>query len=96
MMDLGEIGWCGVDLIGLAQDREKLSALMNSVMNLRVPQITYFEIAAFFPPLVLNIAFSMKTMSVLYANKKTSVALVRERTIPTERPLLVGEVSVNF
>jgi hypothetical protein len=25
-----------------------------------------------------------------------SVALVRERTIPTERPQLVGEVSVNF
>jgi hypothetical protein len=26
----------------------------------------------------------------------TFVALVRERTIPTERPLLVGEVSANF
>jgi hypothetical protein len=25
-----------------------------------------------------------------------SVAVVRERTIPTERPLLVGEVSANF
>jgi hypothetical protein len=25
-----------------------------------------------------------------------SVALVRERTIPTERPPLVGEVSANF
>jgi hypothetical protein len=25
-----------------------------------------------------------------------SVALVRKRTIPTERPLLVGEVSANF
>ena len=28
--------------------------------------------------------------------KKTSVALVRERTIPTERPPPVGEVSANF
>jgi len=28
--------------------------------------------------------------------KKNSVALVRERTIPTERPPPVGEVSVNF
>jgi hypothetical protein len=27
--------------------------------------------------------------------KLTSVALVRERTIPTERPPLVGEVSAN-
>jgi hypothetical protein len=28
--------------------------------------------------------------------KKTSVVLVRKRTIPTERPPLVGEVSANF
>jgi hypothetical protein len=28
--------------------------------------------------------------------KKKSVAWARERTIPTERPPLVGEVSVNF
>jgi len=31
-----------------------------------------------------------------YVGKKNSVALVRERTIPTERPPLVGEVSANF
>jgi hypothetical protein len=31
------------------------------------------------------------------AKKKLNpVALVRKRTIPTERPLLVGEVSANF
>jgi hypothetical protein len=29
-------------------------------------------------------------------NNNKSVALVRERTIPTERPSLVGEVSANF
>jgi hypothetical protein len=29
-------------------------------------------------------------------NKTNSVALVRKRTIPTERPPFVGEVSVNF
>jgi hypothetical protein len=28
--------------------------------------------------------------------KQNSVALVRELTIPTERPPLVGEVSANF
>ena len=28
--------------------------------------------------------------------KKNSMALVRERTIPTERPPPVGEVSANF
>jgi hypothetical protein len=37
MMDLLEIGWGGVDWIGLAQDRDKWRALVNTVMNLRVP-----------------------------------------------------------
>jgi hypothetical protein len=36
-MDLLEIGWCGVDYIGLAQDRDKWRALVNAVMNLRAP-----------------------------------------------------------
>jgi hypothetical protein len=36
-MDLLEIGLGGVDWIGLAQDREKLRAVMNVVMNLQVP-----------------------------------------------------------
>jgi hypothetical protein len=36
-MDLGEIGWEGVDLIQLVQDREQWRALLNTIMNLRVP-----------------------------------------------------------
>jgi hypothetical protein len=36
-MDLGEVGWGGVDLIVVAQDRNKWRALVNSVLNLRVP-----------------------------------------------------------
>jgi hypothetical protein len=36
-VDLLEIGWGGVDWIGLAQDRDKCRALVNAVMNLRVP-----------------------------------------------------------
>jgi hypothetical protein len=36
-MDLGEIGWGGMDWIGLAQDREQWRALVNTVMNLRIP-----------------------------------------------------------
>jgi hypothetical protein len=36
-MDLGEVGWDDVDWIGLAQDRNRLRALVNSVLNLRVP-----------------------------------------------------------
>jgi hypothetical protein len=36
-MDLGEVGWVDVDWIGLAQDRNRWRAVMNSVLNLRVP-----------------------------------------------------------
>jgi hypothetical protein len=32
-MDLGEVGWGGVDWIGLAQDRNKWRALVNSVLT---------------------------------------------------------------
>jgi hypothetical protein len=35
--DLGEVGWGDVDWIGLAQVRNRWRALMNSVLNLRVP-----------------------------------------------------------
>jgi hypothetical protein len=37
-MDLGEMGWSGVDWICLAQDRDKCIALVGAVMNLRVPK----------------------------------------------------------
>jgi hypothetical protein len=37
MMDLVEVGWGDVDWIGLAQDRDRWRALVNSVLNLRVP-----------------------------------------------------------
>jgi hypothetical protein len=36
-MDLGEVGWGNVDWIGVAQDRNSWRALVNSVLNLRVP-----------------------------------------------------------
>jgi hypothetical protein len=36
-MDLGAIGWDGVDWIELAQDRDQWRALVNTMMNLRVP-----------------------------------------------------------
>jgi hypothetical protein len=36
-MDLGEVGWSHVDWIGLAQNRDRWRALVNSVLNLQVP-----------------------------------------------------------
>jgi hypothetical protein len=36
-MDLVEVGWGVVDWIGLAKDRNRWRALVNSVLNLRVP-----------------------------------------------------------
>jgi hypothetical protein len=35
--DLREIGWDGMNWIDLTQDRDKWRALVNTVMNLRVP-----------------------------------------------------------
>jgi hypothetical protein len=36
-IDLGEVGWGDVDWIDLAQDRIRWRALVNSVLNIRVP-----------------------------------------------------------
>jgi hypothetical protein len=36
-VDLREIGWSGMDWIHLAQDRDQWRALVNTVMDLRVP-----------------------------------------------------------
>jgi hypothetical protein len=36
-MDLREIGWDVMDWIDLAQDRDQWRALVNTIMNLRVP-----------------------------------------------------------
>jgi hypothetical protein len=37
-IDLIETGWDGMDWIDLAQDRDQWRALVNTVMNLRVPK----------------------------------------------------------
>jgi hypothetical protein len=36
-MNLGEVGWGGMDWIDMAQDRDRWRVLVNSVLNLQVP-----------------------------------------------------------
>jgi hypothetical protein len=36
-MDVRDIGWDEVDSIDMAQDRDQWRALLNTVLNLRVP-----------------------------------------------------------
>jgi hypothetical protein len=36
-MDLREVGWDGMNWLDLAQDMDKMWALVNKVMNLRDP-----------------------------------------------------------
>ena len=36
-MDLREVGWEGMDWTDLAEDRDRWRAVVNAVMNLRLP-----------------------------------------------------------
>jgi hypothetical protein len=36
-MDFQDVGWRGMKWIDLAEDRDRWQALVNTVMNLRVP-----------------------------------------------------------
>jgi hypothetical protein len=57
-MDLREIGWDGVDWIDVAEDRDQWAALVNTVLNLRVPCITVLSAGDRFnssPPLTVFI-----------------------------------------
>jgi hypothetical protein len=49
-----------------------------------------------YPGVFLLISISISSYIHLTKTNKNSVALVRKRTIPTERPPLVDEVSANF
>jgi hypothetical protein len=48
------------------------------------------------PPSVYSLAIVFTSTPTITSKKLNSVALIRKRTISTERPPLVGEVSANF
>jgi hypothetical protein len=39
IMEIRELGWGGMDWIYLPQDKEQWRALVNTVMNLRIPKM---------------------------------------------------------
>jgi hypothetical protein len=39
-MDLGEVGWGGVDWLGVARDTDRWRTLVNSVLNLRAGKLS--------------------------------------------------------
>jgi hypothetical protein len=56
--------------------------------------VSFLKILQFDPKIEIPIMFDL--ISLRISKKLNSVALVRERTIPTERRPLAGEVSANF
>jgi hypothetical protein len=79
-MELGDMGWGGMDWIDLARDRDQWRALVNTVMNLRVPQN-----AGKFLSCCATGGFSRKARfhGVSMTNVKSSLSLVKHYAMTT-------------
>jgi hypothetical protein len=71
-------------------DRERYYGQNFRLENIRQRHIIFINIFC------VERKYNTILMLNLYLKKINSVALVRKRTIPAERPPLVGEVSANF
>jgi hypothetical protein len=54
---LQKVGWGGMDSIAVAQDRDTRRALVNAVMNLRVPENVWNLLSSLGP-----VSFSRRTL----------------------------------
>ena len=72
--------------------------MQRQVRSKAVNRNYFWTVVYFMAQTYYKLRFSHKAISRhKYQNKQTnSVVLVRTRTIPTERPPPVGEVSANF
>jgi hypothetical protein len=93
-----------VKLLGLVKCEVLTKACVEITLFLDVtPCISYRSLLTFrkesccaHPQRGIYKSSSTLKMKVVKKNNKISVVLVCERTIPTERPPFVGEVSANF
>jgi hypothetical protein len=77
-MDLVEIGWGGVDWIGLAQDRDKWRPLVSKAMNLRVPQ-NAGELSSGCTTGILSRSIQLHTVSYLMASDSLRAICINHR-----------------
>jgi hypothetical protein len=84
------------------QERQAHSRMTNSEVECMlfgpVPKYIrpHFQVGKYFIGCYTEVNLDAASSTGLYYKQTNSVTRVSERTIPTERPPLVGEVSANF
>ena len=90
-----------VDISCVPADCSSCYQLLTPRSRVRLETLTGSRLVKRFPafygiPRFITTFTSARHLSPIVTTKLNPVALVRERTIPTERPPPVGEVSANF
>jgi hypothetical protein len=66
----------------------------DSILDLEVLYVAFLWFYSV--PLIPSFDLALSEVQRIHKTKLNSGALVRQRTIPTERPPLIGEVNANF